>query len=356
LTLALIAVSIFCWGAWASAIKKANWRFELSYIDFSLGTLLASLIAAFTVGSMGTDLSVQDSFLLVSKRPILLAVAAGAIFNLGNMLIMAAIEVSGMSVAMPIGVGLALLVTGIWNFVGLQGGNLWMLIGGCVLSLIALVLGVVAHSQVEAIRRKAAKAAAAAAQLAEEEAAAGVAPVRKKKQMEEESPGASLGIFLAIAGGLVLGAFHPVMAMSMEGELGFSNPFAVTLLFSIGILVTTFIYNLYFMNLPVKGLPISFFAYFTGKFGQHAMGLLGGMIWMIGACANFSAGAAQGEAKVGAVVSNMAGYGAAILSIFFGMVIWKEFSEAKGGTRRLIWIMAVFLLAGVSLATMALKA
>jgi glucose uptake protein len=358
LTLALMAVSILCWGAWAHTLKKSQWRFELFCIDFSLGALVAALIAAFTVGSMGTDLSVQDSFLLVSKRPILMAVAAGAIFNLGNMLIVAAIEVSGMSVAVPIGFSLALLVTGIWNYVAQQNGNLWLLIGGCILSILAMVLGVVAHSQMEAIRRKAAKeaAAAVAAQLAAEEAAAGTGPAKKKKQMEAEGPGSFLAVFLAIAGGLVLGTFHPVMAMSMEGELGFTNPFAVTLLLSIGMLVTTFVYNLYFMNLPVKGLPISFFAYFTGKIGQHAMGLLGGLLWMAGACANFAAGAAQGEAKIGPVLVYMAGYGAAIVSVFFGMVVWKEFSAAKGGTKNLIWIMALFLLAGVSLVTMALRA
>ena len=143
------------------------------------------------------------------------------------------------------------------------------------------------------------------------------------------------------------------MAMSMEGELGISNPFAVTLIFSIGILLSTFIYNLYFMNLPVRGLPISFFSYFTGTMGQHAMGLLGGMIWMIGACANFAAGAAQGEAKVGAVVSYALGHGAVFVSLICGLLLWKEFSGADGSIKRLLAIMSLLFLVGLGLAALA---
>ncbi|MCX6614077.1 MAG: multidrug DMT transporter permease, partial [Acidobacteria bacterium] len=141
--------------------------------------------------------------------------------------------------------------------------------------------------------------------------------------------------------------------MSTEGELGISNPFAVTLLFSFGILLSTFIYNLYFMNLPVKGLPISFFAYFTGKLGQHGLGLLGGIIWMAGACANFAAAAAQGEAKAGPAVSYALGQGATFVSLLWGLLVWKEFAGASSAVSRLLVFMSLLFLAGLALVAIA---
>ena len=353
LTLALIFLSILCWGFWANTFKKSLWRFELYYLDFSLGSVFAALLAAYTVGSMGADISVEDTFLLVGKKQILLAFAAGCTFNLANMLIVAAIEMAGMSVAFPVGLGLALIVAAIWNYIAQQAGSAAMVFGGCALVLIAVILSAVAHGKMQRIRSRAAAALAAASQPPEEDVKLAAAGAKRKKAAEEKGPGAYRGVWLALSGGLLLGTFYPIMAMSMEGELGISNPFAVTLIFSIGILLSTFIYNLYFMNLPVKGLPISFFSYFTGTMGQHAMGLLGGMIWMIGACANFAAGAAQGEAKVGAAVSYALGHGAVFVSLICGLLLWKEFSGADGSIKRLLAIMSLLFLVGLGLAALA---
>jgi glucose uptake protein len=349
--MAVLLLSILCWGSWANTLKKSAWRFELFYIDFSLGTVLASVVAAFSVGSMGTDLSVNDTFLLVGKRQIMLAFAAGCIFNLANMLLVAAIEMAGMSVAFPIGLGLALIVGVTWNYFMQSTGNAFMLFGGCLLVLLAVILTAVAHGKLEKLRRKAAKALAAS--LAAEMPAEQQAPAKKKKSDEPAGPGVYRGVWLAIAAGLLMSLFYPVMGMSTEGELGISNPFAVTLLFSFGVFLSTFIYNLYFMNLPVKGLPISFFAYFTGKMSQHGLGLLGGILWMVGACANFAAAAAQGEAKVGTSLTFALGHGAALLSLAWGLLVWKEFSGATGAISRLLMIVGLLFVAGLALVAIA---
>ncbi len=351
LTMALLILSMLCWGSWANTLKKSGWRFELFYFDFSLGTVFTAVVAAFTVGSMGTDLSVNDTFLLVGKRQIILAFAAGCIFNLANMLLVAAIEMAGMSVAFPVGIGLALIVGVIWSYAMQQVGNAYMLFGGCFLVLLAVILSAVAHGMMETIRRKAAKVAAAA--LAAEPPAEQQIPTKKKKSDEPEGPGIYRGVWLALAAGLLMGSFYLVMGMSTEGELGISNPFAVTLLFSFGIFLSTFIYNLYFMNLPVKGLPISFFAYFTGSIGQHGLGLLGGVIWMLGACANFSAAAAQGPAKVGPAVSYAFGQGATLVSLLWGLLVWKEFAGASSAVSRLLVLMSLLFLAGLALVAIA---
>lgn len=354
LSFALMALCLLCWGSWATTFKKSGWRFELFYFDFSLGAVIAAVVAAFTVGSMGEDITVQDSFLLVSKRPILLAFFSGVVFNLGNMLLLGAVEVAGMSVAFPIGIGLALIVTITWNYFLQLTANPFFLFGGCLLVLIAVILTAVAHGQIETLRRKLAAEKAAAEAPPEEPiaaptAAAAAAIARRKKQQVESGPSKFLGVWLALAGGLLLGCFQPVVAMSTGGELDFANPFAVTMIASVGIFFSTFIYNLYFLNLPVKGEPLSFFAYFTGKLGQHALGLIGGILWMAGACAFFAANFAQGEAKLPPTLTHALVHGSALISLLWGLLVWKEFAVAASSTSKLLTILTVLFLGGLGL-------
>jgi glucose uptake protein len=353
---------MLCWGSWANTLKASKWRFELFYIDFSIGAVLAATIAAFTVGSMGEDISVSDNFLLAGRRPIIYAFVAGAVFNLANMLLVAAIDLAGMSVAFPVGIGLALIVGVVWSFFLQSVGNPYFLFGGCALVLVAVILSALAHSKMDGIRRKA-LAQKLAEQKAAEAEAAGIeeapltpAAARKKRMAEQEAsagPGPFRGVLLAIIGGLLMGSFYPIVQWSMEGDLGLSNPYAVAFVFSFGILVTTFIYNLYFMNLPVKGLPISPFAYFTGSIGQHGLGLLGGMIWMVGTVANFVGGAAQGAAKVGPAVGYALGQGATLVSVLWGLLIWKEYAGATSAVTRLVILMLFFFVVGLALVSVA---
>src|SRR4051794_15514662 len=96
----LTILSMICWGSWANTFKMTKkWRFDLFYFDFSLGLLLTGVIAAFTLGSMGDDLSFTDNLLIAGKRHVAYAIAAGVIFNLANMLLIAAISLAGMAVA-----------------------------------------------------------------------------------------------------------------------------------------------------------------------------------------------------------------------------------------------------------------
>lgn len=347
ITLALLLLSAICWGAWANTFKKSGWRFELYYMDFSIGAVLAALVAAFTVGSMGTDLSVQDSFLIAAKRPIAIAFCSGVIFNLANMFLLGATHVAGMAVTFPIGFGLALIVGSIWNSFLLQTTGTLNLFAGCAIVLGAVIIAAVAHGQIETRRRKIAAANAPHPEPA--------APGRSRKAQAPTGPSKFLGVWLALVSGLLMGCFYPVMTMSIGGDLGLSNPYAVALVFSAGILLSTLIFNLYFLNLPVRGEPLSFFAYFTGSSGQHALGLLGGILWMAGACANFAAGAAQGQAAAGLAFSYILGQGAALIGLLSGILIWKELADAFPASKRLLAVVAVLLIIGLSsIATSAL--
>src|SRR5258708_7005993 len=104
----LLVLSAFCWGSWVNAQKLAGkWRFELLYYDYSLGVAVCVVIAAFTLGSMNsTELTFQDNFLIASNRKMLYAAVSGGIFNLGNLLLLGAIAVAGMTVAFPTAFGL----------------------------------------------------------------------------------------------------------------------------------------------------------------------------------------------------------------------------------------------------------
>lgn len=348
-TIAVLVLCTLCWGTWANTLKKSRWRFELYYIDFAIGAVLAGVIAAYTVGSMGSDISVQDNFLLSGKKQVIFAFIAGCVINLAIMLMVAATDLAGMSVAVPIIMGLALIVGAIWNYVMTQTGSIAALVGGILLVIGAVIVAALAKAKIEGIRSE----MATAAKLLEAAPVESIVVGKKKKVVEVAGPGPLRGVWLAIAGGFLMGAFYPLVGLCTEGELGLTNPYAVTLIFSVGMLASTFIYNLYFMNLPVKGLPTSFFAYFTGTLKQHFEGMLGGALWIVGTGALFAGLAAQGEAKVPSSIGYGFGYGAGLIAILWGLLVWKEFANADGGVKRLLGMMTVLLAVGIVLVAIA---
>src|ERR1700726_3808556 len=145
--LLLIILSMICWGSWANTFKlSGKWRFELFYYDYSLGVLLAAIVAAYTFGSMGADLSFSDNLLIALRRNMAYAGAAGVVFNLANMLLVAAISVAGMAVAFPIGIGLALVIGVVWNHLLNPQGSPILLFGGVALVLVAIIVDAFAYS------------------------------------------------------------------------------------------------------------------------------------------------------------------------------------------------------------------
>src|SRR5689334_14334380 len=160
-TIIVLILSMLCWGSWANTFKLTGgkWRFELFYYDFAAGVLLASIIAAFTFGTLGWDgFSFLDDLHNAGKRQDLFALVAGGIFNLANMLLVAAIAVAGMSVAFPVGIGLALIIGVIWSFMLHPVGNPLLLSGGCVAIVAAIIFDAMAY-RLHAARPQAAVAA-----------------------------------------------------------------------------------------------------------------------------------------------------------------------------------------------------
>jgi glucose uptake protein len=328
--LLLTIVSMICWGSWANTFKlSGKWRFELFYFDYSLGVLIAAVVVALTLGMMGPELSFTDNLSITGKRQMFLALAGGVVFNLANMLLVAAISVAGMAVAFPVGIGLALVIGVVWNFLLNPGGNgsPSLLFGGVALVVLAIILDALAY---------------------------GAHAKSQPATLSSKKPSSGKGIVLSLVSGVLMGSFYPLVQMGREGEFGFGlGPYTAVFFFSLGVFFSTFVFNVYFMNLPVEGQPVEFSKYLSGTSRQHLLGIFGGVIWCSGLIANFTASSAPPKVQVGAAVSYAIGQGATLISALWGLLIWKEFAGAIGRVRLLLALMLLCFVVGLTLISIA---
>lgn len=340
--LLLLIASMLCWGSWANTQKLAGkWRFELFYYDYSVGVVLLALLAAFTLGQWDPkELSFTDNFLIASKRQMAWGAGAGVVFNLANMLLVASIAVSGMAVAFPIAIGLALIIGVVWNYMLNPQGSAMLLFGGVALVLIAIIIDAFAYSAYTDAKRQAALKASA------------LHPDPKAKRAAAAAPGAGRGIILAIVSGILMGMFYPLVEISREGDGGVS-PYGIGLLFSGGVLLSSFFYIPFFLNFPVEGPPIEMSEYFKGTKRQHLLGIAGGIVWMAGALTNFAAASTPPSVHVGPAVSYALGQGATLVSALWGLLVWREFKGAGFGVKMLLVGMIVLFIAGLGMISIA---
>lgn len=345
--LGLTVLSMLCWGSWANTMKMTGkWRFELFYFDYTIGVILAALIVALTFGSFdpGTvadtatpAFSFLDNMAIGSRKSMALAVGGGIVFNLANLLLVAAIAIAGLSVAFPVGIGIALIVGTILNYVLKPSGSPALLFGGAVVILMAIIVTAMAHGA-----HAKAKARAAAAAV----------PAGNRAMLSKRASSPVKGIVIAVVSGILMGLFYPLVELSKMGDLGM-GPYAAAFCFSVGVLLSTPLFNLFFMNLPVEGEPVSIKDYFRGTAKEHFLGLLGGMIWSIGMVSNFVASSAAKTATVGPAVSYAIGQGAALVSTLWGLLLWKEFAGADSKVHRLIILMLVLFVSGLAMLSVA---
>lgn len=333
-TLALMVLTMLCWGSWANTFKlTGKWRFELFYFDYALGVMLAAIIFAFTFGSLGFDgFSFLDDMMHAGKRQWFYGFTGGVIFNLANMLLVAAISVAGLAVAFPVGIGMALIIGVVWNYMIKPQGNPIFLFTGCAVITAAIIVDSLAYRGLAGIRQE---------QLAK----AGKAKTTRK--------GVSVkGIVLSLVSGVLMGCFYPLVVKGQEGEIGL-GPYAIGFVFAGGVFASTFVFNLFFMNLPVEGPPVELLDYFRGGIKQHSLGWLGGMIWYTGAVCSFVAASAPEEVHVGPAISYAIGQGATMVSALWGLLVWKEFAGADTKVKALVTMMLVLFVVGLGLVSVA---
>jgi glucose uptake protein len=331
---------MLCWGSWANTQKlSGKWRFELFYLDYAFGVLLCAIIVAFTFGSLNShEIGMMDTLLLTSKRKMLWALSGGVVFNLANMLLVAAIAVAGMSVAFPIGIGLALVIGVVWNYFLSPQGSPALLFGGAGLVTAAIVVDAMAYRAYASWKTK----------------TAAPAPKQLPRGVRERKPSNSpvKGIVLSLISGVLMGSFYPLVQIARAGEDGV-QPYADATIFSVGVFFSTFLFVFFFMIMPVQGESVALPDYFQGTKKQHALGVLGGGIWCAGAISNFLASSAPHTAQVGPAVSYALGQGATMVSALWGLLVWKEFAGAQSRVRQLLGVMLILFAAGLLLVAIA---
>jgi glucose uptake protein len=315
-------ITMLCWGSWANTRKLApsQWRFELFYWDYALGVLLITFVLGATLGTTGGSGRPFFADLLQADRASIgHALFGGAIFNLANILLVAAIEVAGMAVAFPVGIGLALVLGVILNYVATPLGSPALLGSGVALVTLAIILDALAY------RRQAASA------------------VRMSGK----------GLVLSLACGIFMGLFYRFVAAAMYADpahpvTGLMGSYAAVFVFAVGVFLSNFLWNTLAMRFPVMGPPVPFSHYRLGRFNTHLAGVFGGVIWGIGMSLNLIA-----SGRAGFAISYGLGQGATMVAALWGVFVWREFRDARKGVPGLLAAMFLCFIAGLGLIILA---
>lgn len=321
LSVVLCFITMICWGSWGNTQKLAakSWRYELFYWDYVIGMVLFALLLGCTLGSNGdegrpflADLAQgnQASFLYV--------LLGGAIFNASNILLSASVSMAGMTVAFPLGVGIALVLGVVINYLGAPSGD-WKLLA---LGVLCIVCAIVFNAMASALMNKG----------------------------KEQASHSRKGIMVAILAGVLMSLFYRFVVMGMDinnfisPAEGKFTPYGAIFIFSIGVLVSNLIFNSLAMRFPFVGEPVGYGAYFRGSLATHATGMLGGCIWCLGTGLSYIA-----SGQAGPAISYALGQGAPMVAALWGIFVWKEFRGASRSVNTLLLTMFVAFLTGLAL-------
>ena len=308
--LLLLIATLICLGSWANTLKLSGWPFELFYFDFALGVFVLSLVAALTLGTLGSELSYGDRIAVAGLRSQVFAVAAGLVFNLGNMLFVATISLIGVSAAFPFVLGLALLISA--GAAGFHGVSVALFAVGSALVLTAVIF------------------AGAAAR------AKSVAKPGASRQAIKAAQGRPLkALTTGIVGGFLIGASVPLAESGLWGDLGL-GAYAGLLMFSIGLLISALVLNFFFMGIGIEGGRVTLGDYRKGSVRQHLVGIFGGVLWAAGTLASLLAQSVPLVEQPRPTVLMLFNQGSILLAIAWGVFAWREFRGAPSRSRRLI--------------------
>ena len=311
-------VTMLCWGSWGNTQKLAakSWRYELFYWDYVIGMVLFALLIAFTMGSIGTEgRPFLEDIAQASSAGLWSIILGGIIFNASNILLSASTSIAGLAVAFPLGVGISLVLGTIVNYIGAPKGNPLILFIGVALIVAAIICNGIASGKVSS----------------------------------EKKEGARKGIILAVVAGTLMAFFYRFVAASMDLDnfaapaAGKVTPYTAIVVFSIGVLLSNFVFNTIVMKKPFVGEPVSYKEYFKGNFKTHLVGVLGGCIWCLGTAFSYIA-----SGKAGAAISYALGQGAPMIAAIWGVFIWKEFKGAPKKVNALLALMFVLFCSGLA--------
>ena len=325
----LCFIIMLCWGSWGNTQKLAakSWRYELFYWDYVIGMVIFALLLALTLGSFGND---GEPFLKnianVSLANWGWIIIGGIIFNASNILLSASTSIAGLSVAFPLGVGIALVLGVINNYIVNHTGNPVLLAIGVALVVIAIICNGVASGK---------------------KGEPGVSKADQKK-----------GIILAVCAGLLMSFFSSFVMRGMGNvdavadtakfAAPYATPYTASFIFTLGVLLSNFLFNTIVMKKPFVGEPVTYKQYFAGNAKTHLVGMLGGAIWCLGTALSYITSKAAGPA-----VSYALGQGAPMIAAIWGVFVWKEFKGSGKNVYTLLGLMFLFFIVGLSLIVLA---
>ena len=321
LAVMLCILTMFCWGSWANTLKMEprSYGFALFYWDQAIGYVLLPLLVALTFGSLGSHpRGFFDDLRQASLASYGWAIFGGVVFNLANMLFMAALDIAGMAVAYPIAIGIALVEGVLINYIAQPKGRPILIFTGVAFVLLAIILDALAYRNVQ--------------------------------RHANEPQSLRKGISLAVAGGILMGLFYFLVqrSLSLDFEVlapGKFGPYAAVAVYSFGSLLSNIFFNTYLMSHPVKGPKVTYADYFrSGSLKFHAVGILGGVINGIGVTSNFVASNVASPA-----IAYGLGQGGTMIAAIWGILVWKETKGASRGTQVMIVGMFACFLAGLIL-------
>ncbi len=312
--LLLTILSAVFWGSWANTFKGVKgYAFELFYWDYIAGVVFCSFAFALTIGSHGaTGESFFANLQHAGWANWAFALVAGAIFNLANLLLVAAVDIAGLAIAFPIAIGIAVVEGVVLSYMLQPKGNIIFLACGIALAIAAILFDARAYRTLQAKRAA-----------------------------------SHTGIVVSVISGVLMGAFAPFVTRTMTHGHALT-PYSVAALFSLGALACCFVANVYFMNHPIRGAPVSFAGYWRAPAGNHLMGLLGGVAWGFGGCFNFIA-----AGFVGIPISYAIGQSAPLIAAAWGVFVWREFAGAPAAAWSALRWMFVLYIGAVSLIALA---
>ena len=317
LAVVLCFVTMLSWGSWANTQKLTTkeWRFPLFYWDYSLGIVFLTLLFGFTLGNTGENgQSFVPNLINSSKSALFSAFIGGVVFNIANLLLVVAIEIAGMAIAFPIGIGIALILGVLVNYIATPVGNPVFIFVGVGLVSVAIILDALAYKKIS------------------------------------KGSASNKGIFISLAAGIAMGFFFRFVAASMSINFenpvpGLLTPYSAVFVFSIGVFISNFLFNTILMSIPINGSKVTYRDYFTkGNLKLHLIGILGGVIWCIGMSLSLIA-----SEKAGFAISYGLGQGATMVAAIWGVFVWKEFRNAPKGTMTLIGFMFLSFIIGIGL-------
>ena len=321
LAVILCVVTMICWGSWGNTQKLAakTWRYELFYWDYVIGIVLLALLFGFTLGSTGGEgRGFIADITQVSSKNFWSAFTGGIIFNASNILLSASISMAGMSVAFPVGVGLALVLGVFINYFGAPQGDPVILFSGVALIVVAIVLNGIASG--------------------------------KMSMGTEEGKTKKKGIIIAICAGFLMSFFYRFVAATMDlnnlenPAAGMLTPYGAFFIFALGILGSNFVFNTLAMKNPFVGEPVTYTQYFKGNSKTHLVGIFGGIIWGVGTAFSYIA-----AGKAGPAISYALGQGAPMIAALWGVFIWKEFKGSPKTVNYMLTFMFILFILGLSL-------